>query len=126
MRRAISWMVAIVLALAVVRYGGEWALTAWVAHKKNYEAHSMHEGHVIVDEIKVHDPSINVTWTNDDHGQPDVVVRNVFDREKQDAILSWAKAVKREGRVKRHITVDFQKEIPHNDLPDTILRTEEF
>ena len=123
MKRAIKWLVGIVAAIIVV---GDFALTAWVAHKKNDEAHSMHEGHVIVDEIKAHDPFINATWTTDDRGQPDVVIRNVFDFDKQEAIIAWAKAVKRQGRVQRHIVIDFQKEIPNSHIDDTILRTMEF
>ena len=86
----------------------------------------MHEGHVIVEQIKAQDPSINATWTLDDNGQPDVVIRNVFDRENQDVILAWAKAVKQQGRVHRRISLDFQQETPHSSLPDTILRTEHF
>ncbi len=126
MKRAIRWFVAIVLLVLAIRFGGDWLLTAWIAHNKNYEAHSMHEGHVIVDEIKAHEPSINATWVTDDRAQPNVVIRNVFDRRQQDMILSWAKAVKAQGRVQRHITVDFQKEIPRSHVPDTILRSETF
>jgi hypothetical protein len=125
-KRVIKWFIFAAIAVVALRFGGQWALTAWIGHKKNSEAHSMHEGHIIVDEIKAHDPSINATWTNDDRGQPNIVIRNVFDRETQDAIVSWAQAVKTAGRVRRHITIDFQKEIPHSDVPDTILRTEHF
>jgi hypothetical protein len=124
--KALSWGIAIILVLIVARYGGDWALRAWIAHGKNYEAHSMHENHVIVDEIKAHDPSVNATWTTDDDAQPDVVIRNVLDRDKQDAILAWAKAVKQQGRVRRRISLDFQTETPHSSVPDTILRTEHF
>jgi hypothetical protein len=126
MERTIKWLVTIVAALIVVGFAGNFALTAWIAHKKNDEAHSMYEGHVIVDEIKAHDPSINATWTTDDHGQPDVVIRNVFDSDKQEAIIAWAKAAKNQGRVQRHIVIDFQKEIPNSRIGDTILRTIEF
>ena len=86
----------------------------------------MREGHVIVDEIKAHDPSINATWTTDERGQPEIVIRNVFDSDKQEAIIAWAKAVKSQGRVRRRIVIDFQKEIPNSHVDDTILRTIEF
>ena len=125
MKRVVCWLIAIIVVLVAVRFGGGWLVTTWVAHGKNYEAHSMHEGHLIVDEIKAHDSSINATWTTDNRSQPNVVIRNVFEPAKQDLIISWAKAVKSQGRVRRHITIDFQKEIPHSDVPDTLLRTVE-
>ena len=126
MKRAIRWLAVSIAVVAVLWFGGQFALTAWIAHKMTNEAHSMHEGHIIVDEIKAHDPTVNATWTNTDDGQPNVVVRKVFDPDKQDTIIAWAKAVKQQGRVHRHITIDFQKEIPHSDVPDTVLRTVEF
>jgi hypothetical protein len=126
MRRAVKY-VGVVLALAgAAAFGLVVGPSIWIAWAKNREAHCMHEGHVIVDQIKAQDPSINATWTLDDDGQPDVVIRNVFDREKQDMILAWAKAVKQQGRVHRRISLDFQQETPHSSLPDTILRTEHF
>ena len=70
MKRAIKWLAAIIAAVIVPGVAGDFALTAWIAHKKNDEAYSMREGHVIVDEIKAHDPSINATWTTDERGQP--------------------------------------------------------
>ena len=76
--------------------------------------------------IHEHDPTINATWTTDDHSQPNVVIRNVFDRAKQDEIIDWAKAAKTEGRLHRHIVIDFQKEIRHSSQPDIILREVEF
>jgi hypothetical protein len=126
MKRAMKWLAAIVATVIVLGVAGDFALTAWIAHKKNEEAHSMHEGHVIVDAIKAHDPSINATWTTDERGQPDVVIRNVFDSDKQDAIIAWAKAVKSQGLVQRRIVMDFQKETPNSHIDDTILRTIEF
>jgi len=126
MKRAIKWLAAIIAAVIVAGVAGDFALTAWIAHKKNDEAHSMREGHVIVDEIKAHDPSINATWTTDERGQPEIVIRNVFDSDKQEAIIAWAKAVKSQGRVRRRIVIDFQKEIPNSHVDDTILRTIEF
>jgi len=59
-------------------------------------------------------------------GQPDVVIRNVFDSDKQEAIIAWAKAVKSQGLVQRRIVIDFQKETPNSHIDDTILRTIEF
>ena len=126
MKRATGWLGAIVVFIIIVRFGGNGLITAYVAHGKNYDAHSMHEGHLIVDEIKAHDPSINATWTTGNHAQPNVVIRNVFDPAKQDMIISWAKAMKAQGRVRRHVTIDFQKEVPHSDVPDTVLRTATF
>jgi hypothetical protein len=125
MKRTLKRITAIAVIAAAAIFGGNTALTAWITWHKNYQAHSMHEGHVIVDEIHAHDPSINATWTTDGD-QPNVVIRNVFDREKQDTILAWAKAVKQQGRVHRRISLDFQKETPHSSLSDTFLRTEHF
>jgi len=126
MKRALKYL-GITLALAgAAGFGlilGPSILIAWGRTGKHT---AMHQGHVIVDYIRAHDQSINATWTLDDDGQPDVVIRNVFDREKQDAILGWAKAVKERGRVRGHIALDFQKEIPHSTAPDTILRSEHF
>ena len=126
MKHAVGWLVAVIVLILIVRFGGNSLVTAYVAHAKNYEAHSMHEAHLIVDEIKAHDPSINATWTTGNHGQPNVVIRNVSDPAYQDMIISWAKAVKVQGRVRWHVTIDFQKEVPHTDVPDTVLRTATF
>jgi len=121
-----KWFAAIVSTVIVLGVAGDVALTAWIAHNKNEEAHAMHEGHVIVDGIKAHDPSINATWTTDERGQPDVVIRNVFDSDRQEAIIAWAKAMKSQGLVRRRIVIDFQKETPNSYVGDTIRRTIEF
>ncbi len=86
----------------------------------------MHEAHLIVDEIKAHDASLNATWTIDDDHLPDVVIRNVFDHAKQEEILAWARSAKASGRVQCRVTIDFQREIPHSSAPDEILRSETF
>jgi len=85
----------------------------------------MHEGHIIVDEIRNRDPTIRATCSTAD-GNPEIVVRNEFDPRRQDMIIAWAKALKREGRVHRSITIEFHKEIPHSNVPDTLLRVVEF
>jgi hypothetical protein len=121
MKSALKWVVGVVggLVIAWVRTG------VWMAWAINHEAYQMHEGHIIVDEIKVHNSAISVTWGTTD-GHPEVVVRNVFESDKQDMIVAWAKAVKNQGRVHRPITLEFHKEIPHSHIDDTILRTVEF
>jgi hypothetical protein len=122
--RALRWFGVAVIAVVVLWCTASWALTAWIAHRKNYEARSMHEAHMIADEIKAQDPSINAYWTTDDRALPDVVIRDVSDRAKQDEILAWAKALKNTGRVERHITINFQT--AHSNMPDEILRSEGF
>ena len=80
----------------------------------------MHASRIVVDEIKAHNSTISVIWGTTD-GHPEVVVRNVFDPDKQDMIIAWAKAVKNQGRVHRPIALEFHKEIPHSHIDDTIL-----
>lgn len=126
MKRAVKVVAA---ALAIVGAGAVGLMlgpSVWIAWGKNREAHAMHQAHIIVDDIHTHDPSVNATWTLDDDGCPNVVIRNVFDRQQQDAILAWAKAVKRQGRVHARVALHFQKEIPNSSAPDTILRSEHF
>ena len=86
----------------------------------------MHEGRVIADAIHGHDPSVHVGWTTDGHGHPNIVIHDPLDAAKQDEVIAWAKAAKTQGRVHRHIVIDFQKDIPHSSEPDIILREVEF
>jgi hypothetical protein len=113
-----------ILVIAVV-FSAVAILNAWVGWHKNDQARQMHEGHIIVNEIKAHDPTISATWSTAGN-HPEVVVRNVFDVKKQDMIVGWAKGVKQQGRVRRRITLEFHKEITGNHVPDTILRAVEF
>jgi hypothetical protein len=121
MKLAIKWPVGIIGGIVLAGLG----FNAWIAWGMNREAYQMHEGHIIVDEIKAHDSTISVTWGTTD-GHPEVVVRGVFEPDKQDTILGWAKAVKNQGRVHRPITLEFHREIPHSHIADTVLRTVEF
>jgi hypothetical protein len=116
MKEVLKWLLGVGATLLVVAIAGDIAFTAWITQHKNHEAHLMHEAHVIVDEIHAHDASINATWTVDDD-TPNVVVRNVFDRGKQDQILAWAQAAKQQGRVHRRISLDFQREVPQSSAP---------
>ena len=126
MKRVLKAIGATLAIVAAVAFGLMVGPSVWIAWGKNREAHAMHQGRVIVDDIKTHDPSVSATWTLDDDGYPNVAICNVFDREHQDAILAWAKAVKQRGAVHGRIALDFQKEIPHSSVPDTILRSEHF
>jgi hypothetical protein len=121
MKSALKWFVGVVGGLVIAWFG----IGAWMAWGIHREAYQMHEGRIVVDEIKAHNSTIGVTWGTTD-GHPEVVVRNVFDSDKQDMIIAWAKAVKNQGRVHRPITLEFHKEIPHSHVDDTILRTVEF
>jgi hypothetical protein len=112
--------------LVVIPVASPFLLTAWIVHGKNVYADIVHEGRVIADAIHEHDPSVHVGWTTDGHNHPNIVIRDPLDTEKQDQIIQWAKAAKAQGRVHRHIVIDFQKEIPHSSQPDIILREVEF
>jgi hypothetical protein len=128
MRRLPKWIpgLAIVIMLVVIPVASPFILSAWIVHGKNEYADIMHEGRIIADAIHEHDPSVHVGWTTDDHGHPNIVIRDPLDTEKQDQIIQWAKAAKAQGRVHRHIVIDFQKEMPHSSQPDIILREVEF
>jgi hypothetical protein len=106
MKRAIKWLTVSVAVIAVLWFGGEFALTAWIAHKMNDEAHSMHEGHVIVDEIKAHDKTINANWSTSE-GRALVRIYGVTDVNRQDMVLAWAKSLKERGRITRPVKVAF-------------------
>jgi len=123
-----NWVsgVAIAIMLVGIPVASPFLLSAWIVHGKNVYADIMHEGRVVADAIHEHDPSVHVGWTRDDHGHPNLVIHNVFDTEKQDEVIAWAKAAKAQGRVHRHIVIDFQKEIPHSSEPDIIVREVEF
>jgi hypothetical protein len=128
MRRLPSWIprVAGIFAFLVVPVVATLLFFGGIVHGKYVHADIMREGHVIADAIHEHDPSVHVGWTTDDHGHPNIVIRDPLDTAKQDEIISWAKAAKAQGRVHRHIVIDFQKEIPHSSQPDIILREVEF
>jgi len=118
--------VAIAITLVGIPVASPFLLSAWIVHGKNVYADIMHEGRIVADVIHEHDPSVHVGWTIDDHGHPNIVIRDLLDTAEQDEIIAWAKAAKAQGRVRRHIVIDFQKEIPHSSEPDIILREAEF
>ena len=128
MRRAPKWVsgVAIAIFLVVIPVASPFLFSAWIVHGKNVYADIMHEGRVIADAIHEHDPSVHVSWTTDDHGHPNIVIRDPLDTARQDEIIEWAKAAKAQGRVHRYIVIDFQEEIPHSSQPDIILREAKF
>ena len=84
------------------------------------------DGRIVADTIHAHDRSLDVTWTSDGHGHPDIIVKDVFDTVKQDQIVAWAKTAKDEGKVHRLIVISFQHDIPHSDEPDIMLREVDF
>src|SRR5712691_9080071 len=43
----------------------------------------------IVEAIHKHEASINASAWDDDHGHPNVVIRDVFDRKRQNQIVRW-------------------------------------
>jgi hypothetical protein len=84
------------------------------------------EGKIFEDALHAHDRSLNVGGTSDGHGKTDIVILEVFDTERQDQIIAWAKAAKAEAGIRRPIVISFQHEIPHSDQPDVMLREVEF
>lgn len=72
----------------------------------------MYKAHIVVDEIKMHNPEVSAMWTTTDRGDPQVVIRKVMDVGKQELILSWAKTPKRHGRVRHPITLVSSKKSP--------------
>jgi hypothetical protein len=84
------------------------------------------EGKIFEDALHAHDRSLNVGGTSDGHGRPDIVIREVFDTDRQDQIIAWAKAAKAEAGIHRPIVISFQHEIPHSSEPDVMLREVEF
>jgi hypothetical protein len=120
-RRRFVWRANLCSYALLLAIGCSWLVYSIVDHRR-HPLLPMREGRVIADAIHEHDPSVHVDWTTDDHGHPNLVIHNVFDTEKQDEVIAWAKAAKAQGRVHRHIVIDFQKEIPHSSQPDIILR----
>src|SRR4051794_5601864 len=51
-----------------------------------------------------------------------LVIRGVFDTERQDRIIGWARSAKSEKHLQRPIVISFQKEIPRSSEPDIMLR----
>ena len=128
MRRLPKWIpgLAIIIMLVVIPVASPFILSAWIVHGKNVYHETMLECRIIADAIHEHDPSVHVDLTTDDHGHPNIVIRDPLGTEEQDQIIQWAKAAKAQGHVHRHIVIDFQKEIPHSSQPDIILREVEF
>ena len=128
MRRLPSWLprLAAIIAFVVVPVAATVLFFGGMAHGKLVYSDIMREGHVIANAIHEHDSSLHVGWTTDGHAHPNIVIRDPLDTAKQDQIIAWAKAAKAQGRVRRRIVIDFQKEIPHSSQPDIILREVEF
>ena len=118
--------VAIAIVLVGIAVASPLLMSAWIVHGKNVYTDIMHEGRVIADAIHEHDPSVHADWTTDGDGHPNLVIHNVFDTEKQDEVIAWAKAAKAQGRRHRHIVIDFLKEISRSSEPDILLREVEF
>ena len=127
---AISLTMAKNLSIAIMLIGipaaSPFLMSAWIGHGKNVYANIMHEGRVIADAIREHDPSVHVDWTTDGDGNPNLVIHNVFDTDKQDEVIAWAKAATAQGRGRHHIVIDFLREISHSSEPDILLREVEF
>ncbi len=116
----------VAIMLVGIPVASPFLMSAWIEHGKNVYADVMHEGRVTADAIHAHDPSVHADWTTDGDGHPNLVIHNVFDTKNQDEVIAWAKAARAQGRVHRHIVIDFLKEISNRSEPGILMREVEF
>jgi len=85
MRRVPKWVsgVAIAIFLVGIPVGSPFLLSALIVHSKNVYAEKMHEGRIVADAIYASDHSVDVAVYTDEQGHADVVVRQVFEQQKQ-------------------------------------------
>jgi hypothetical protein len=76
----------------------------------------------VIEGIRKHDPSISAFKWYDEHGHRSIVIRNVFDRKKQNEIIRWAEATKAQRHVHSAIVLSFRKDVPQNGQPDVVVR----
>jgi hypothetical protein len=83
----------------------------------------MAEGETIVQDIMAHDKRILTRWTTE--RAPGTVTINIYgvaDAPKQDAIVSWVKALKRRGDVSLPVNIRFYKRANLIEEPNSPIR----